>query len=142
MALTSGPFLALLSLVAVGTMAAAVLLWPRVAGRKSSHAAARTGLLIATQLTAIVAVLGGLNSYFSFIVSWSDLVGTHPSAASAVGQGTGHARRGPADRRHAHPDRSGRIRRAATAGRLIPPRRPPAAPRPLPPLQPRRTARS
>ncbi|HUK68894.1 MAG TPA: alpha/beta hydrolase-fold protein [Streptosporangiaceae bacterium] len=90
MAPTSGPFLALLSLVAVGTMAATVLLWPRVAGRKSSHAAARTGLLIATQLTAIVAVLGGLNSYFSFIVSWSDLVGTHASATSAGGQGTGH----------------------------------------------------
>jgi S-formylglutathione hydrolase FrmB len=92
MALNSGPFLALLSLAAAATMAATVLLWPRVAGHKRSHAAARTGLLIATQLTAIVAVLGGLNSYFSFIVSWSDLVGTHASATSAAGEGnrTGH----------------------------------------------------
>ena len=90
MTLTSDGFLALLSVIAAATLAATIALWPRVAGRKASHAAARTGLLIATQLTAIVAVLGGLNAYFSFIVSWSDLVGTHPSATSQAhvgGQG-------------------------------------------------------
>jgi enterochelin esterase-like enzyme len=90
-ALSSDLFLALLSLVAAATLVATVVLWPRVAGRKGSHAAARTGLLIATQLTAIIAVLGGLNSYFSFIVSWSDLVGTHPSTALAADHGNGHA---------------------------------------------------
>ncbi len=82
MTLTSGPFLALLSVVAAATMTAAIALWPRLARRKATHAAARTGLLIASQLTAIVAVLGGLNAYFSFIVSWSDLVGIHASATS------------------------------------------------------------
>ena len=65
--------------------------WPRVAGHKASHAAARTGLLIATQLTAIVAVLGGLNAYFSFIVSWSDLVGTHASTTLQSAHGKAHA---------------------------------------------------
>ena len=91
MTLTGGPFLALLSVIAAATMAATVALWPRMAKRKASHAAARTGLLIATQLTAIVAVLGGLNAYFSFIVSWSDLAGIHASAAAparAAGPGT------------------------------------------------------
>jgi S-formylglutathione hydrolase FrmB len=83
MPLISGQFVALLSLVAAATMAAAVMLWPHVAARKGSHAAARTGLLIATQLTAIVAVLGGLNAYFSFIVSWPDLLGIHASATPA-----------------------------------------------------------
>ncbi len=80
MPLISGQFVALLSLVAAATMAATVMLWPHVAGRKGSHAAARTGLLIATQFTAVVAVLGGLNAYFSFVVSWSDLLGIHASA--------------------------------------------------------------
>jgi hypothetical protein len=82
MTLTSGPFLALLSVAAAATMAATIALWPRVAARSAAHAAARTGLLIVTQLTAIVAVLGGLNAYFSFIVSWSDLIGIHASATS------------------------------------------------------------
>ena len=90
MTLTSAPFLVLLSLVAAATMAATTMLWPRVAGHKASHVAARTGLLIATQLTAIVAVLGGLNAYFSFIVSWSDLVGTHASTTPQTAQGKGH----------------------------------------------------
>ena len=104
MTLTSDPFLALLSLVAAATMAATVVLWSRVSGHKKSHVAARTGLLIATQLTAIVAVLGGLNAYFSFIVSWSDLVGTHASATSSDRPRRGARRRGRADRRHAHAD--------------------------------------
>jgi S-formylglutathione hydrolase FrmB len=91
MTLTGGPFLASLSVVAAATLAATVICWPRLAGRKASHAAARTGLLIATQLTAIVAVLGGLNAYFSFIVSWSDLVGTHASTTRQSGHGRGHA---------------------------------------------------
>jgi len=82
MPLISGQFVALLSLVAAATMAATVMLWPHVARRKGSHAAARTALLIAAQFTAIVAVLGGLNAYFSFIVSWSDLFGIHTSATS------------------------------------------------------------
>jgi S-formylglutathione hydrolase FrmB len=82
MTLTSWPFLAVLSIAAAAAMAAAAAAWPRVAERRASHAAARAGLLIATQLTAIVAVLGGLNAYFSFIVSWSDLVGAHPSATA------------------------------------------------------------
>ncbi|HKB29704.1 MAG TPA: alpha/beta hydrolase-fold protein [Streptosporangiaceae bacterium] len=91
MTLTSGPFLAVVSIVAAATMAATILLWPCVAGRKASHAAARTGLLIATQLTAILAVLGGLNAYFSFIVSWSDLVGTHASTTLQAAHGAAHA---------------------------------------------------
>jgi S-formylglutathione hydrolase FrmB len=93
MALTSDLFVALLSLLALATLVATIVLWPRVADRAWPHLAARAGLLIATQLTAFVAVLGALNSYFSFVVSWSDLLGTAPttSLSAARGPGTGGA---------------------------------------------------
>ncbi|MGE5292490.1 MAG: alpha/beta hydrolase [Micromonosporaceae bacterium] len=83
MGLTSDLFVALLSLIALITMVATTLLWPRVAGRGPSHLAARAGLISATQLTAIVAVLAGLNSYFSFVISWSDLIGGGASRPAA-----------------------------------------------------------
>jgi S-formylglutathione hydrolase FrmB len=83
MGLTSDLFVALLSLAALLTMVATTLLWPRAAGRRTSHLAARAGLIFATQMTAIVAVLAGLNSYFSFVVSWSDLLGGGASPAAA-----------------------------------------------------------
>jgi S-formylglutathione hydrolase FrmB len=86
MALTSDAVVALLSVLAVATLVAAVLLWPRVADRRVAHAAARAALIFATQVTAILALLGGLNAYFSFVVSWSDLIG---SAAAIVPAGRG-----------------------------------------------------
>ena len=84
MGLTSDLFVALLSLAALVTMVATTLLWPRVAGHGLPRLAARAGLIFATQVTAIVAVLAGLNSYFSFVVSWSDLLGASPSQHAAL----------------------------------------------------------
>lgn len=87
MALTSDVFVALLSVLALVTLAAAVLLWPRVAGHHAADVAARASLILATQVTAILAVLGGLNAYFSFVVAWSDLVGTHAAATLPAARG-------------------------------------------------------
>jgi S-formylglutathione hydrolase FrmB len=85
MGLTSDLFVAVLSLIALIAMVSTTLLWPRVAGRTLSHLGARAGLIFATQMTAIIAVLAGLNSYYSFVVSWSDLLGTAASLSQPEG---------------------------------------------------------
>jgi enterochelin esterase-like enzyme len=95
MGLTSDLFVALLSLIALITMVATTLLWPRVAGRTLSHIGARAGLIFATQMTAIVAVLAGLNSYYSFVVSWSDLLGIPAGSSLSAAHGAPAARTGP-----------------------------------------------
>ncbi len=91
MSLTSDLFVASLSLLALVTMVATIIGWPRLADRAWPHLAARAGLLMATQLTAFVAVLGGLNAYFSFVVSWSDLLGTAHTTSLSAAHGPGTA---------------------------------------------------
>jgi S-formylglutathione hydrolase FrmB len=95
MGLTSDLFVALLSLIALITMVATILLWPRAAGRTLPHLGARAGLIFATQMTAIVAVLAGLNSYYSFVVSWSDLLGSPAESSLSAAHGAPAVKTGP-----------------------------------------------
>ena len=76
MGLTSGLFTSLIVLTAVGSLAATVWLWPRVAGRRIRDLGARLGLLVLCQALVIAAFLAFLNGYFSFFGSWSELVGS------------------------------------------------------------------
>ncbi len=76
MGLTSGLFISLIVLAAVGSLAATVWLWPRVAGQRIRDLGARVGLLVLCQALVIAAFLAFLNSYFSFFGSWSELVGS------------------------------------------------------------------
>ncbi|MFB4303510.1 alpha/beta hydrolase [Actinomadura sp. NTSP31] len=71
----SAAFLALVCVPAAACLVAAVVLWPRFAGRGVRPAAARTGLLLASQalLTASVVLL--VNRYFVFYATWDDLLG-------------------------------------------------------------------
>ncbi len=76
MGLTSGLFISLIVITAVGSLAATVWLWPRVAGRRIRDLGARLGLLVLCQALVIAAFLAFLNGYFSFFGSWSELVGS------------------------------------------------------------------
>jgi enterochelin esterase-like enzyme len=76
MQLTSGFFIALTIIAAVAGLAATVWIWPRVSRRRTTHLAARLGLIAGSQALAVVALLAVLNGYFLFFGSWSVLVNT------------------------------------------------------------------
>jgi enterochelin esterase-like enzyme len=80
MGLTSGFFIWLMIAVALGSVAAAVWLWPRLAGQRPAMMAARLGLIAASQLLVLAAVLAFVNGYFAFFGSWSALFGNAGSA--------------------------------------------------------------
>ncbi len=88
MGLTSGSFIAVVAIAALGMLAVTVWLWPRVAGRRVRDFAARLGLLAACQALVISAFLAFINGYFSFFGSWSELLGTStPVAAQLIRPG-------------------------------------------------------
>jgi enterochelin esterase-like enzyme len=76
MGLTSGFFTWLMAVVAVGSLAAIIWAWPRVARQRLHHIAVRLVMVAASQLLVIAAFLVWMNGYFSFYGSWSQLLGT------------------------------------------------------------------
>jgi enterochelin esterase-like enzyme len=76
MGLTSGPFIGLMIIAAVASVAATVWLWPRFARQRVESLAARLGLIAVSQLLTIAAILVFLNGYFAFFGSWSALFGS------------------------------------------------------------------
>jgi enterochelin esterase-like enzyme len=83
---TSSLFIALMTVAAVGSVAATVWLWPRFARQRVAVIAARLGLIAGSQLLVMAALLTYVNGYFSFFDSWSALVGNStPPPATAVG---------------------------------------------------------
>jgi S-formylglutathione hydrolase FrmB len=83
MGLTSGTFTGLMVAVALASVAVTVWLWPRFARQRPRAIAGRLGLIAASQLLAICAILVYLNGYFGFFGSWSALFGGGPAAPSA-----------------------------------------------------------
>ncbi|MQY06921.1 alpha/beta hydrolase [Actinomadura macrotermitis] len=71
---TNWTFLGLVCIAAAVSFLAAVLFWPRVAGRGPKHLAARTVLLGVCQLAMTTAIVLVTNKYFVFYASWSDLL--------------------------------------------------------------------
>jgi enterochelin esterase-like enzyme len=84
MGLTSVPFMSLMVAVAVGSLASVVWLWPRMAGRRLADIGRQLGLLAASQLLVITALVACLNGYFSFYGSWSALFGNGAPHQSRV----------------------------------------------------------
>jgi enterochelin esterase-like enzyme len=76
MGLTSGSFLILMIGAAVAGLAAVIWFWPRAAGRKIWHLAARLAMVAVSEVLVIAAFLVYLNGYFSFYASWSQLLGS------------------------------------------------------------------
>jgi enterochelin esterase-like enzyme len=75
--LTSGGFFGFLIVVAVGATAVTIWWWPRFAGVGVGPFLARIGLFLTAQVTLIMVLLAGVNNYFLFYASWSDLLGTN-----------------------------------------------------------------
>jgi S-formylglutathione hydrolase FrmB len=89
MGLTSGLFIWLMIILAAGSVACTVWLWPRASGRGIGSLGSRLGLLAVTQMLVIAAFLVFINSYFAFYGSWAALLGGGttlpvPAAASSV----------------------------------------------------------
>jgi enterochelin esterase-like enzyme len=84
MGLTSGLFIWLMIAVALGSVAATVWLWPRFASQRPAMMAARLGLIAASQIPVLAAVLAFVNGYFAFFGSWSALFGNGGSAPVSV----------------------------------------------------------
>lgn len=76
MGLTSRWFSILLFVIAVSAVAGAVLLWPRIRGPRPLRAAARVGMIVLCQVTAIFVVMVTVNNEYGFYASWDDLLGS------------------------------------------------------------------
>jgi enterochelin esterase-like enzyme len=101
MGLDSGWFEIAMIVVAAASLAGVVWLWPRAAGQRVTHVAARLGLIAGSQLLVIGTFLVCLNGYFGFYGSWTQLLGgASPStvaaaAARAIPGSDGHGRARP-----------------------------------------------
>lgn len=82
--LTGLPLQIIASLVALGTFAATMWLWPRLGGRTWRAWLGRIGAFLATQLAVLVAMGLIANGYFGFYSSWTDLLGTNGKPGTVV----------------------------------------------------------
>lgn len=85
--LTGRWFAGFLCAAAVAAVAGAVLLWPKVRGPRPVRAAARVGMIVLCQLTAVLVVMVTVNDQYGFYASWDDLLGS----ANAGGRATAAA---------------------------------------------------
>ncbi len=76
MGLTSSWFAWLLLVAAVAAVVGALRLWPRVPGPAALRTAARVGLIVVCQVTAILLVMVAANNKYGFYASWDDLLGS------------------------------------------------------------------
>ena len=81
MSLTSGVFLSALALLAAGSVAAAWLLWPRLAGPGWSLGAARAGTILLVQVSGVALVAGMVNAQFDFYPTLPALFGSEGPTA-------------------------------------------------------------
>lgn len=91
MGLTGSWFAALLCAAAIAAVAGAVVLWSRVRGPRPLRLAARLGMIVLCQVTAILVVMVVVNDENGFYASWDDLLGSansggHPTATASAAQ--------------------------------------------------------
>ncbi|WP_225846195.1 esterase family protein [Streptomyces sp. HPF1205] len=84
MGLTSRWFAVLLFVIAIGAMAGAVILWSKVRGPRPLKVAARVGMIVLCQITAILVVMVMVNNQYGFYASWDDLLGNANSGGKAT----------------------------------------------------------
>jgi enterochelin esterase-like enzyme len=102
MPLLGWPLLVVLSVLALLSVAAVMLLWTRVPGGSLARASQRVALVVAAQVTAILLVAAAVNDYGYFYGSWTELLGGAGTAPPAV-TGAGVQAGGPADHRPMQP---------------------------------------
>ncbi|MGI8881608.1 MAG: alpha/beta hydrolase [Jatrophihabitans sp.] len=74
MSLMGTPLLILLAVLAMAFPVGAVLYWHRIPGPRPVRTGTRAGLLVASQLTAVLLVAAALNDYGAFYSSWGSLL--------------------------------------------------------------------
>jgi S-formylglutathione hydrolase FrmB len=84
MGLTGGFFIGLMIAAALASVAVTVWLWPRLATQRIAVIVGRLGLIAASQLLVISAILFLLNGYLGFFGSWSALFGGGSAAPAAA----------------------------------------------------------
>ncbi|MEE4543405.1 alpha/beta fold hydrolase [Streptomyces sp. V4-01] len=89
MGLTGTGFAVLLFAVAIAAVAGAVLLWSRVRGPRPLRLAARLGMIVFCQITAILVVMVVVNNENGFYASWDDLLGDANSGGRPTAMATG-----------------------------------------------------
>ena len=85
MGLTSAALLVCAVLGTVLMFAAAVWLWPRLAGRGAAHLLGRVGLIVVVQVLLFSSVALTANRAFLLYGSWADLLGSRAPQAAAPG---------------------------------------------------------
>lgn len=83
MALLSGTFLWLLTLVTLAVVAATALVWPRLSRRAVLPVAGRVALVLSCQVLAVLLAATAVNRTFDFYASWAELV-PHSASTDAV----------------------------------------------------------
>ncbi|MGR6923717.1 alpha/beta hydrolase [[Actinomadura] parvosata] len=89
MGLTSSGLLVTISVLAGAALVAAVWWWPRLGARSVAAVAGRVGVLLLCQVLTLAALGLGVNGYFGFYESWSDLLGTDTGTAPITIASTG-----------------------------------------------------
>jgi enterochelin esterase-like enzyme len=87
LSLQGWPLLVVSIVLALGGPAACVFFWGRVRGLGALPA--RLSLILACQITAVLAVAVGINDHYQFFASWSDLAGQNGAGGSIQQAGDG-----------------------------------------------------
>jgi hypothetical protein len=97
MSLLGWPLVVLLATVTTGAVVAALVLWTRVRGAPAVRLAQRLGLLLGTQVTALLLVAALVNDYGYFYGSWAELLGrdSKPTMVTAGGSAGAPGATGP-----------------------------------------------
>src|SRR5664279_6076454 len=90
MSLTGWLFPDSVAALTVAAFVAAVIWWPRLAGRGRNHIVARVGMLLGINLLVLLTAAIQLNAQFLFFADWTDLAGAFggASTSTALARGT------------------------------------------------------
>ncbi|TQJ49218.1 alpha/beta hydrolase-fold protein [Phycicoccus sp. SLBN-51] len=97
MSLLGWPLVAVLATLTTAAVVSAMMLWTRVRGAPALRLAQRLGLLLGTQVTALLLVAAVVNDYGYFYGSWAELLGkdSKPTVVTVGGSGDASGASGP-----------------------------------------------
>jgi enterochelin esterase-like enzyme len=90
--LLGAPLLVLTGVLLIAATVLAFAMWRRVRGPAAVRVAQRLGMLVGTQLLAVLLAAVAVNNYAYFYVSWSDLFGPGQQTATVQSAGGGPGR--------------------------------------------------
>ena len=97
MGLTSGSLFALMIVGVVVLPVLTLVFWNRIPGPKPVKYGSRLGLVLMSQVTAVLLALLWINNYYVFYESWSDLMGDNGSTGAIEAAGPQPSGKGSVD---------------------------------------------